>query len=214
MGKKSRRNKAPKEPRERTQRRDEPEEGRINIRWRELSEYGVGGRDVTQLLVNEAHKATGGVMERGDVYKLTEFIYLVVFPVYKKLGREAALRLVRRWPRFLPYWRRVRRRVCEYCGKRNGLSEPRLWVCAGCGVARYCDEECQANDSWHLGDCCLKLACEWDGVGPIPTRLLSEVTNPFNPKVVPSARARKRLEAWVTRPVTPEEVERLRSKKK
>ena len=60
----------------------------------------------------------------------------------------------------------------------------------------------------------MNLACKWDGVGPIPTRLLSEVSNPFNPKVVPSARARKRLEAWVTRPVTPEEVERLRARGK
>ena len=135
-------------------------------------------------------------MERGDVYKLTEFIYLVVFPVYKKLGREAALRLVRRWPRFLPYWRRVRRRVCEYCGKRNGLSEPRLWVCAGCGVARYCDKECQVDDFSHHAQCCPLLARRWDGVGEsIPLQLfdLCAERKWDDPAVLPSARARERL---------------------
>ena len=135
-------------------------------------------------------------MERGDVYKLTEFIYLVVFPVYKKLGREAALRLVRRWPRFLPYWRRVRRRVCEYCGKRNGLSEPRLWVCAGCGVARYCDGTCQAGDFSHHAKCCPLLARRWKGVGSMPTSLLSDpivFRHWKDPSVIPNARARERF---------------------
>ena len=52
-------------------------------------------------------------------------------------------------------WRRLRRRVCDYCGKQNDLSEPRLLVCSGCGVARYCSEACQAAD-WptHQSMCC------------------------------------------------------------
>ena len=41
-------------------------------------------------------------------------------------------------------WPRVRRRICWGCGKEYDLSEPRLWVCGGCGEARYCDEACQS----------------------------------------------------------------------
>ena len=62
-------------------------------------------------------------------------------------------------------------------------------------MARYCDEECQANDSWHLGDCCFNLACEWDGVGPMPSRLLdpNAIRHWGDPSVIPNARARERL---------------------
>ena len=221
MGKKSRRNKAPKASREAQARegRDqtENETRRFVKRFPVLAAYNVDEATQDTLLTAqfEGAKMAGlNVTEQKQLEMAAEYTYLVVFQANKKKGLEAALRAARRWPSFSPHWRRVRRRICEYCGKRNDLSEPRLWVCGGCGVARYCDATCQANDSRHLGDCCFSLACKWDGVGPIPTRLLSEVTNPFNPKVVPSARARKRLEAWVTRPVTPEEVERLRSKKK
>ena len=44
--------------------------------------------------------------------------------------------------------------MCWGCGKEYDLSEPRLWVCAGCGEARYCNEACQAAD-WpaHKGEC-------------------------------------------------------------
>ena len=220
MGKKSRR-KAPKSSREAKAReaRDQTENGTAGFanRFREPAEYNADEATKETLLIAQfrgAEMAGLNVEEPKQVVMAAKYMYLVVLQANKKKGLEAALRAARRWPSFSPHWRRVKRRICEFCGKRKDLSEPRLWVCGGCGVARYCDEECQANDSWHLGDCCLKLACEWDGVGPIPTRLLSEVSNPFDPKVVPSARARKRLEAWVTRPVTPEEVERLRGLKK
>ena len=217
MGKKSRR-KAPKAQRERKELVPTTDYRADHlVRYRQPGYYDVDARAFDLLCAHENYMIE---MHADDVKtaeeerdKLGEFIHLVLFPTHKNEGLEAALRLVKRWPKFKSHWHRVRRRICDYCGRRNDLSEPRLWVCGGCGVARYCDEECQANDSWHLGDCCLKLACEWDGVGPIPTRLLSEVSNPFDPKVVPSARARKRLEAWVTRPVTPEEVERLRGLK-
>ena len=218
MGKKSRRNKAPRERKE----RPEPVQDAYAqplIRYRHTRHYGLeddGSDDSHLKLLLRAIDATDEVGEEEDEEADTwaEFTYLVVFPAYKEDGLEAALRLVKRWPRFRPYWRRLRRRICDYCGKRNDLSEPRLWVCGGCGVARYCDEECQVDDFSHHAQCCLALARRWDGVGPIPTQLLNACSNPFNPTVVPSARARKRLVAWVSRPVTPEEVRRLRDLKK
>ena len=130
-----------------------------------------------------------------------EFIFLVVVPLKKTIGFEAALNVLRKWPRVRRYWRKARRRVCDYCGRRNELSEPRLWVCAGCGVARYCDEACQAGDFSHHAKCCPFLASRWEGVGPIPTQLLTMPGSSDDPAIVPSARARERLEAWITRPV-------------
>ena len=53
-----------------------------------------------------------------------------------------------------PYWPRLRRRVCDNCASQVALSEPRYLVCGGCGVARYCCEECQRADwEWHHGYC-------------------------------------------------------------
>ena len=106
-----------------------------------------------------------GQATREEVEAMTEFINLVVFPVAQKSGVEAALRMARRWPRAKPHWRRLRRRVCEHCWKRKDLSEPRLWVCGGCGVARYCGEKWQAKDFSHHSKCCPLLARRWDGVG-------------------------------------------------
>ena len=56
---------------------------------------------------------------------------------------EIIIKAFKRWPRIRKYWPRLRRRICSGCGKQYDLSEPRLWVCAGCGEARYCDEACQ-----------------------------------------------------------------------
>ena len=126
---------------------------------------------------------------------MTEFIHLVVFPAHKKSGLEAGLRLVRRWPRIRPHWHRVRRRICDYCGRRNDLSEPRLWVCAGCGVARYCDETCQAGDFSHHEKCCPLLARRWDGKGAAPWCLFPLIKDGTwnDPSILPSARARERI---------------------
>ena len=57
---------------------------------------------------------------------------------------DKLLKAMKRWPRYRKYWPRIRRRICWGCGKEYDLSEPRLWVCAGCGEARYCDEACQS----------------------------------------------------------------------
>ena len=128
-----------------------------------------------------------------ELSNIFEFMFLVAFPVKEEFGFETALNIVKKWPRMRPRWRRLRRRVCDYCGRRNKLSEPRLWVCAGCGVARYCDETCQAGDFSHHVKCCPVLACRWEGVGPIPTQLFTLPGAAMNPEVLPSARARERL---------------------
>ena len=73
----------------------------------------------------------------------------------KRVGSHEIIKVIKRWPRIRKYWPRLRRRVCWGCGKQYDLSEPRLWVCCGCGDARYCNEgECQAAD-WpaHKGEC-------------------------------------------------------------
>jgi len=79
------------------------------------------------------------------------------------------------------------------------LSEPRLWVCAGCAVARYCDKECQANDFSHHAKCCPVLARRWDGVGSMPLQLFDLIAaGTWNdPAVLPSARAREFLKERV-----------------
>ena len=74
---------------------------------------------------------------------------------------RTAAKLIRatvRWPRIRKYYPRLRRRICWGCGKEYDLSEPRLWVCGGCGEARYCDESCQAAH-WpkHEGPCLQKF---------------------------------------------------------
>ena len=226
MGKKSRRNKAPRA------RRDKEEPAREwDLKWAEPPEPVVMGRfprppqdDKTNQLLSElalvsfdsacVASAAGitppfdGKLKQDEKDKLTEYSYLVVFQAHKQLGFEDALGLVKRWPVFRPYWRRLRRRVCEYCGKRNELSEPRLWVCGGCGVARYCGEKCQANDFSYHAQCCPVLAHRWEGVGPIPTQLvpllLSETWN--DPAVLPSLQARRRIGESCA---TPEKFDRL-----
>ena len=131
-----------------------------------------------------------------ELSNIFEFMFLVAFPVKEEFGFETALNIVKKWPRMRPRWRRLRRRVCDYCGRRNKLSEPRLWVCAGCGVARYCDETCQAGDFSHHAKCCPLLARRWKGVGSMPTSLLSDpivFRHWKDPSVIPNARARERF---------------------
>ena len=72
----------------------------------------------------------------------------------KRVGSHEIIKVIKRWPRIRKYWPRLRRRVCWGCGKQYDLSEPRLWVCGGCGDARYCNEACQAAD-WpdHKSEC-------------------------------------------------------------
>jgi hypothetical protein len=199
MGKKSRR-KAPKAQRERKELVPASDYRADHlVRYRQPGYYDVDARAFNLLCAHENYMVE---MHEDDLKtaeeerdKLGEFIHLVLFPTHKKEGLEAALRLVKRWPKFKSHWHRVRRRICDYCGRRNDLSEPRLWVCAGCGVARYCDEACQAGDFLHHEKCCPVLARQWDGVGSIPTSLLDPIVvrQWKDPSVIPNARARERL---------------------
>ena len=202
MGKRSRR-KAQKAREGRDQTENETGILKVN-RFRPSEQYNADdGVRHTLLLEQFSASEMAGLRVRDEKQTeiMAEYMYLVVFQANKKKGLEAALRAARRWPSFSPHWRRVRRRICEYCGRRKSLSEPRLWVCSGCGVARYCDEECQANDSWHHGNCCFNLAREWNGVGPMPSSLFPLVVSGGwkSPAALPSARARERLDEWVKR---------------
>ena len=84
----------------------------------------------------------------------TDEYYKLVLPRLASEGVKGALKAIKKWPRFRPYWHRVRRRVCARCFKRADLSEPRHLVCSGCGAARYCSEACQRKH-WvkHQEDC-------------------------------------------------------------
>ena len=85
---------------------------------------------------------------------LDEYLAAVAYPRIKIKSLDSALRALERWPHLLPYWPRLRRRVCDHCHSRVALSEPRYQVCGGCGVARYCCEECQRADwGWHQSFC-------------------------------------------------------------
>ena len=67
---------------------------------------------------------------------------------------DVVLKTIKRWPRIRKYWPRIRRRICWCCAREYDLSEPRLWVCGGCGEARYCDESCQrAHWPDHKSQC-------------------------------------------------------------
>ncbi len=64
-------------------------------------------------------------------------------------------------------------------------------------MARYCDEEGPANDFSHHANSCPILARRWDGVGPIPMQLFKTAGASNDPAVLPSARARERLQEWI-----------------
>ena len=103
---------------------------------------------------NEATAAIRRNMGDDERKPFVEYSSLMLMPRFGAEGLQGALKGVGNWPRFRPYWRRVRRRVCAHCAKRADLSEPRYLVCSGCGDARYCSEACQRAD-WarHQKDC-------------------------------------------------------------
>ena len=87
-----------------------------------------------------------------------EYMSLVVQRKVTTKGMPGAVRNLKRWPELQPHWPRIRRRICDQCGRRVALSEPRFMVCGGCGVARYCSEACQIGDWRHHQTCCAGLA--------------------------------------------------------
>ena len=72
-----------------------------------------------------------------------EYYTLVVIGRFVSEGLRGAVKAIKKWPRVRPYWKRVRRRICENCAGQVALTEPRYLVCSGCGDARYCSVACQ-----------------------------------------------------------------------
>ena len=93
----------------------------------------------------------------------TQFARMIMFKTIggNAIGMSAdsqyirlSLKTVKSWPRVRPHWKRFRRRLCDYCPACAHLAEPRFLVCSGCGIMRYCSEECQ-REHWpvHQKEC-------------------------------------------------------------
>ena len=91
----------------------------------------------------------------GDLNDPKEFADYYSRSVQSIIDPAEVLKVILRWPRVRDSVRkRLRRRFCWGCGRQYDLSEPRLWVCSGCGDARYCDEACQgAHWRDHMFSC-------------------------------------------------------------
>ena len=83
---------------------------------------------------------------------------LVVAKKFATKGEDSAIEAWKRWPEWQPHWPRIRRRICDQCGRRVALSKPRYLVCGGCGAARYCSEACQIANWGHHQTVCAALA--------------------------------------------------------
>ena len=125
---------------------------------REIPRMHTGsGRFISYADMDRFNKATAAARRNmGDDERkaFVEYSSLMLMPRFGAEGLLGALKGVGNWPRFRPYWHRVRRRVCAHCAKRVDLTEPRYLVCAGCGKARYCSEACQRADwAGHQKEC-------------------------------------------------------------
>ena len=122
--------------------------------------HTVGGRPISPADMDRLNEATASIRQEleityPDVRKaFREYLNMIILPRFRAAGLLGALKAIDNWPRFRPYWHRVRRRVCAHCFKRADLSEPRYLVCSGCGEARYCSEACQcAHWAEHQKKC-------------------------------------------------------------
>ena len=125
---------------------------------REIPRMHTGsGRYISYADMDRFNKATAASRRNmGDDERkaFAEYSILMLMPRFGAEGLLGALKGVGNWPRFRPYWHRVRRRVCAHCAKRVDLTEPRYLVCSGCGAARYCSEACQrAHWAEHQEEC-------------------------------------------------------------
>ena len=108
---------------------------------------GIGRQDVLdanlekqlRLLTDDAALVDAVALDADDGKNMDEYLR----KQENRVGVDEIIKVIKRWPRIRKYWPRLRRRICSGCGKQYDLSEPRLWVCAGCGEVRYCDEACQ-----------------------------------------------------------------------
>ena len=87
-----------------------------------------------------------------------EYMCLVVSRKLAREGAGSAIEHWKRWPQMQTHWPRIRRRICDQCGRRVALSKPRYLVCGGCGAARYCSEACQIANWGHHQTVCAALA--------------------------------------------------------
>ena len=111
-----------------------------------------GGRPVSRADMDRLKEATAPLRQESPAFR--EYSSMILLPRFRAAGLLGALKGVEDWPRFRPYWHRVRRRVCAHCFKRADLTEPRYLVCSGCGEARYCSEGCQrAHWAEHRKEC-------------------------------------------------------------
>ena len=120
----------------------------------------AGGRPISPADMDRLNEATASIRQEleityPDVRKaFQEYMDMIILPRFRAAGLLGALKAIENWPRFRPYWHRVRRRVCAHCFTRADLSEPRYLVCSGCGEARYCSEACQrAHWAKHQKEC-------------------------------------------------------------
>ena len=122
--------------------------------------HTVGGRPISPADMDRLNEATASVRQELEIIypdvrmAFREYQNMILLPRFRAAGLLGALKAIENWPRFRPYWHRVRRRVCAHCFKRADLSEPRYLVCSGCGKARYCSEACQrAHWAEHQKKC-------------------------------------------------------------
>ena len=104
------------------------------------------------------HEAHFSQIENDTRPEREEYMCLVVAKKFATKGEGSAIEAWKRWPRLQPHWQRIRRRICDQCGRRVALSKPRYLVCGGCGAARYCSEACQIANWGHHQTVCAALA--------------------------------------------------------
>ena len=104
---------------------------------------------------------------------------LVVAKKFATKGEDSAIEAWKRWPEWQPHWPRIRRRICDQCGRRVALSKPRYLVCGGCGAARYCSEACQIANWGHHQTVCTALARQAarEEKARVPGKRVLEMTN-------------------------------------
>ena len=72
------------------------------------------------------HEAHFSQIENDTRPEREEYMCLVVAKKFATKGEGSAIEAWKRWPRLQPHWPRIRRRICDQCGRRVALSEPRF----------------------------------------------------------------------------------------
>ena len=131
-----------------------PERRFVTDHWRHKDGSPIKTEEIKKLY--RAVQVTGqlqGFEQAQEEFK-HEYISLVIHRRLVKKGSDSAIEAWARWRQMQTHWPRIRRRICDQCGRRVALSEPRFMVCGGCGVARYCSEACQIANWGHHQTVC------------------------------------------------------------